>query len=295
MASKSSGFKQGTPVQRAYTDDRKFNVRHRIHQEYTVPRLDFASWALDRIQWRGDEWVLDLGAGPGTYFEPVQARIPRGRHVAGDQSLGMIRRQQTQACAARIELANLDAQALPFPDGLFDVVLANHMLFHVPDIDAALGEIGRVLKPEGVLLATTNSVNNMPEINTLYRRAVMLLTNFKYKGQISTSNAERFSLENGSGILARHFQAIARFDLPSALVFPEPVPIIEYLDSMRELRESSLPDDISWEQFMAVMRQQVVRLVAFNGPMTVRKLSGVLVATNAGGFAAEYIRLSKEE
>jgi SAM-dependent methyltransferase len=213
--------------------------------------------------------------------------------VAGDLSLGMIRRQQTQDNAARIALTNLDAQALPFPNGLFDVVLANHMLFHVPDIDVALSEIGRVLKPDGVLLATTNSVNNMPEITTLYRRAVMLLTNFKYKGQISTTNAERFSLENGPGILSHHFAAVARFDLPSALVFPEPIPIIEYLDSMRELRETSLPEGISWEEFMAVMRQQVVRLVAFHGPMRVRKLSGVLVATNAGGFAAEYARLGK--
>jgi SAM-dependent methyltransferase len=199
----------------------------------------------------------------------------------------MIERQKEHP--APVGRTNLDAEALPFPDNTFDVVLANHMLYHVPDIDAAVEEIHRVLRPGGLLVAATNSASNMPELNTLYRRAILLLTNFRHKTEISTNPSERFSLENGPSILSRHFYAVARYDLPSALIFPEAAPVIEYLDSTRDLRESALPEDISWEQFMAVMRQQIVRLVAYAGQMVVKKLSGVLVATDAGGFAKELV------
>ena len=272
---------------RPVVDDNSLITRRRIHQEYTVPRLDFNQWTLDRVNWRGDERVLDLGAGAGSYFAAVQARIPHGRHVAGDISMRMIARQKEHD--APVGCTNLNAEALPFPDDTFDVVLANHMLYHVNDIDAALVEIHRVLKPHGLLLAATNSASNMPELNTLYRRAILLLTNFRHKEEISTNTAERFSLENGPAILSRHFYAVARYDLPSALIFPEAAPIIEYLDSTRDLRESTLPDGISWEQFMAVMRQQIVRLVAYAGQMVVKKLNGVLVATDGGGFAGELV------
>ena len=163
---------------RAYRDDSKLNVRRRTHELYTVPQHDFAAWALDCIDWRGDEVVLDLGAGSGGYFEPVKARIPYGQHVAGDLSLGMVLRQRQAAASRGTALANLDAQRLPFADATFDVVLANHMLYHVPDIDAALAEVRRVLKPTGMLVAATNSLQNMPELGTLYRRAILLLTNF---------------------------------------------------------------------------------------------------------------------
>jgi SAM-dependent methyltransferase len=51
-----------------------------------------------------------------------------------------------------------DAQNLPYPDAAFDCVIAAWMLFHLPDIDAGLAELARVLKPGGRLVAATNSV-----------------------------------------------------------------------------------------------------------------------------------------
>ncbi len=297
MPMNSPGTDRERLIRRAYASDDKLSVRQRTHELYTVPDIDFTAWVLNCIQWRGDEWVLDLGAGPGLYFAPVKARIPHGRHFAGDLSLGMVRRQREHEAAEGSRLAVMDGQAIPFADDTFDVVLANHMLYHVPDLDRAAAEIKRVLKPEGVLVAATNSIYNMPELSTLLRRALLVLTDFEYVEDtplVSTSTAYRFSLENGSVILARQFFAVARYDLPSALVFPEAEPVIAYLDSMRDLREDYLPEGITWEQFIEVMRQQVERLLAHSGQLIVRKLSGVLVATEAGGFAAEYVAMLKQ-
>lgn len=290
MTIDSPGTNRDLLTQQAYADDAKLNVRRLTHELYTVPQMDFGQWVVDRIAWRGDERVLDVGAGPGSYFEPVKRRIPRGVHVAGDLSFGMIRRQQQSGLAAGSHLANLDVQGLPYADNSFDVVLANHMLYHVPDLEQAVQEIRRVLKPQGILMAATNSAHNMPEFNTLYRRALLLLTNFEYQNEVMRSDAHRFSLEDGIMLLSRHFYAVARYDLPSALVFAEPDPVIAYFESTRDLEEASLPQGISWEAFIDVMRQQITRLIAHSGRLVVKKLSGVIVATNEGGFAAEYVR-----
>ena len=45
-----------------------------------------------------------------------------------------------------------EAAQLPFADGVFDVVMANHILYHVPDMESAIAEMKRVLKPGGHLL-----------------------------------------------------------------------------------------------------------------------------------------------
>ncbi len=289
MANKHPETDRELLTRHAFATDDKLGIRQRTHELYTVPKIDFTNWVLDRIDWRGDEWVLDLGAGPGLYFGPVKARIPQGRHFAGDFSFGMVKRQRENRFAHASKLAVLDAQTLPFADDSFDVVLANHMLYFVPEIDRAIAEIQRVLKPGGVLLAATNSAHTMPELNTLYRRALLLLTNFQYHEEEPSPTGSRFCLENGCAILGRHFYAVARYDLPSALVFPAASPVIDYLESMRDLREGQLPEGISWERFMDVMRQQVVRLAEFSGKLVVKKLSGALVATEAGAFAADYV------
>lgn len=67
----------------------------------------------------------------------------------------------------RFTFAQADAQALPFRDASFDAVIANHMLYHVPDIPRALGEVRRVLKPSGFCYAATMGVANMREVDEL--------------------------------------------------------------------------------------------------------------------------------
>jgi SAM-dependent methyltransferase len=203
--------------------------------------------------------------------------------VAGDLSFGMM----AQARAAHPDVVNLDAQALPFPNHSFDVVMANHMLYHVPNLPETLAEFRRVLRPAGRLIAATNSAETMPEFDTLARRACTLLGYPKQKFRPAHS---QFSLENGTVILARQFRAVARYDFPSAFHFAEVEPVMEYLNSLRPLNAFQLPDDVSWDMFMDVMEKQVTRLIRHFGELEVHKLAGALIATNNGGFAAEYLR-----
>ena len=72
-----------------------------------------------------------------------------------DLSPGML--HSARPLAGSDPLLVADAQALPFPCDAFDVTLAMHMLYHVPDRALAIAELRRVLRPDGVALVVTNS------------------------------------------------------------------------------------------------------------------------------------------
>jgi hypothetical protein len=61
-----------------------------------------------------------------------------------------------------------------------------------------------------------------------------------------------------------------------------------YLESTRSLREPQLPESIRWDELMLVMREQVTRVVDHFGEMVVDKVTGVLIASNHGGFIREF-------
>jgi len=271
-------------LRQQYADDRHLRVRQEIHEQYSIPNVDFAAWVLERGALGGQKRVLDVGVGGGSYCRAIREYYPESDYVATDFSYGIL---------ARHEMSNkrvvCDAQQLPFADGTFDVVMANHMLFPVQDIEQAIREFKRMLKSDGLLLTATNSIQTMPEFQALFRRALLLLSNHvRPNSPYLMPPHDAFTLENGVRRLARHFFAVVRHDLPSALVFPETEPVMVYLDSMRSFREDTLPPDITWEALMEAMFDQVNRVITLQGELVVNKLSGVLVASDSGGFISEY-------
>lgn len=281
-------------MKRAYADERHLEVRVRTHELYTVPKIDFHNWVLDQHKfWRGDEWVLDIGCGQGDYFNGVLEHIPDGWYIAADLSIGMVRRARQHTNASQVEFVVQDAQALTFPDNSFDIVLANHMLYHVPDLNRALAEIHRVLRPDGMLMTAVNSQFTMYEFKTLSRRALTLLGH-TVPEENETISKDGFTLENASSKLSHHFRGVVRYEVPSSLVFHDAKPVIDYIDSMRSLEESSLPQGITWEDYMTVMASQIERLIGHFGELIVNKLSGVILATDIGGFAGEYFSMLDE-
>ena len=96
--------------------------------------------------------VLDAGCGDGTY---AIAAAERGAVVtAVDISPEMLEaaRKRAEARGVGFALEREDASSLPYRDDTFDVVLAVTLLCLVPDADAAIGELARVLRPGGRLV-----------------------------------------------------------------------------------------------------------------------------------------------
>lgn len=273
------------PVRRHYATDEHLRIRHETHEKYTFPRRDFVEWVTDTITWRGDEHVLDAGCGPGLYYSHLRERVPDGTYTGFDLMQHMMDRHP-----APDRLSMADVGHIPFASNTFDVVMANHMLYHVPDVETAVLELKRVLKPGGLFLSATNSTQTMPELQVLMRRAIVLLTRHGAATvRAPALPSDAFALENGTRILARHFFAVVRHDLPSELKFPSVEPAMAYLESTRDLREDSLPDDVTWEDVMMVMRQQIIQLTKHLGELSIKKQSGALIATDNGGFIQEFI------
>jgi SAM-dependent methyltransferase len=269
-----------------YANDAFLKIRQDIHSQYSVPKIDFTEWVISRLDWRGDECVLDVGSGAGTYFNTFRSHFPNLSYYGLDRSPGML-----AAHRALTHLAAGDAQHLPFADGAFDVVMANHMLYHVPDIDMALREFKRVLKPDGILIAATNSVQTMREFLALLNRGMLLLsTPGNIHRRAMQPDSSRFSLENGTRQLARHFYAVVRHDLPSELVFPKVEPVMAYMESLRSLREPQLPRGVFWDDLMLIVREQIARAINHAGELKVEKLSGVLIASSGGGFIQDFLK-----
>lgn len=141
-----------------------------------------------------------------------------------------------------------DAQALPFDNESFDAVIANHMLYHIPDIARALGEIQRVLKPGGRFYASTIGHEHMRELDELLFRA-----QFSPHWQNFRLHAP-FVLENGQEVLAPFFKQIALHLYEDALEVTEAAPLIAYALSGK-LGQSA--NNEKWAALAALIEQDL--------------------------------------
>lgn len=258
-------------VQSQYGTDENLSIRIRTHELYSETNVDFAAWVLDSISWQGDEVVVDVGCGSGGYIDAARQRARA--YFAGDLSLGMLQSLDGRG----VPRLNLDAQELPLRRETADVILANHMLYHVPDIPRALREFRRVLRPGGLLLAATNSGSNMAELAALGREAANELN---VPGQLDMAPDLTFTLETGAQFLQAQFTHVERRNLPGALVFPEPQPVIDYVGTLYERFERFLPDHVQWQDFAEVLRAILQKKIERDGEFRVNKLAGVFVCRN---------------
>ena len=170
------------------------------------PAFDLFGWVLDLAGLGADSSadVLDLGCGNGLYEKSLVRRGHTGRRVALDLSAGMLERVED---ALPVQS---DVQALPFAPAVFDVVLAPHMLYHVPDVPTAASDARRVLRPGGVFVAVTNGLTNLSELSNLLEAAVG--TGWSL---VRPADAN-FSLETGGEKLAHAFASVERVDCPAS-------------------------------------------------------------------------------
>lgn len=164
-----SSITQGQAQQ--YSDSTKLAARARLHRDFSVDEVPWFPWVASRLPLRAGGQVLDIGCGPGWFWAGAASEIPDGMHLTlADQSAGMVREAEERCASlpfASVTGTTADAAALPFSDKSFDVVVAMHMLYHVPDQARAIAEMHRVLKPGGTLAVTTNGAANLAELYAL--------------------------------------------------------------------------------------------------------------------------------
>lgn len=108
---------------------------------------------IGMLKLRGDERVLDLACGTGDITFAIGERVPRGEAHGLDITRGMIEiseKKRKERGAANVSFHLADIMHMPFEDASFDHITCGYALRNVPDVEGALVEIRRVLKPGGL-------------------------------------------------------------------------------------------------------------------------------------------------
>jgi len=105
-------------------------------------------------RYRYDRPILDVGCGDGHFASVL---FPDGVDAGIDPSPASISEARRRGVFRDLKVAS--ACALPFPDESFASIVSNCVLEHIPDLDGALSEIARVLKPGGLFVLTVPSPN----------------------------------------------------------------------------------------------------------------------------------------
>ncbi len=140
---------------REYNEDES----RRTEKAYLSPEIQRQrERTLEVLNARAGEYIIDVGCGPGLLAKELAAAVgDTGRIIGIDSSAPMIRLAENRCSGlSNVELINCDATALTIEDAIADALCCVQVLLYVPDVDKALEEIQRVLKPGGriVILET---------------------------------------------------------------------------------------------------------------------------------------------
>ena len=202
-------------VREQYATEDNLETRRSVWQP-TADGLDPVNEALNAIDRAlvGDARILEVGCGTGAMAERINA-LPGVTLVATDFSERFV-----ELTAARgVDARQADICYLPFDDASFDVVYAGWMLYHVRDLERALNEVRRVLRPGGTFVAVTNGNDHLADLRV---------------GPAASRTSPSSAARPARRSWGRKFGDVRRHDLETRAVFADHAAAQAYLDSSNE-------------------------------------------------------------
>ena len=250
-----------------YCDSSNLDARVLIHRKFSTNPYGWFRWVFDTLlKLPENAKILELGCGPGLMWKDNAPRIPSGWNITlSDLSPGMLDTawRNLVVTGRAFQFKEIDAQSIPFEDESFEAVIANHMLYHVPDRPKAIAEIRRVLKPGGRLIATTVGENHMKEMMDWYARV--------HVSKVWESFANPFTLENGMEQLKPYFQEVSLSRYEDNLEVTEIEPMMDYLRSGIRVAELS-------EDELTTLQMDLEKELEEKGSIFITKDSGLFEA-----------------
>ncbi|KAK4203416.1 S-adenosyl-L-methionine-dependent methyltransferase, partial [Triangularia verruculosa] len=259
-----------THAQDQYTStSARLAARLSIHNYNTAP-LSWFQFAQTFIP-KNESSILEVGAGTGALWSDTfpSDQIPTISSLTlTDFSPAMVETMSSNPAIIALRtqipvtIQQCDATSLPFPDQSFDVVVANHMLYHVDDPLVALAEFKRVLKSGGKLVVALNGLDHLKE---LFEVGEMV-------GRGSTiAGLAKITAENAVGQIQQvGFEEVGRERFPGEFKVPGVKPVLDYLNSVG--------DEDMEEEKMEVVRKAVGERLDKEGVFRVEKNMVVFTA-----------------
>jgi ubiquinone/menaquinone biosynthesis C-methylase UbiE len=215
-----------------YHSSDKLNARIRLHDGFSTNDYGWFRWVFDHFHLKDEYRVLELGSGPGDLWLENIKRIPKDWEITlSDFSPGMAGQVQERLVVYEhhLNFGIIDAQDIPFGDECFDIVIANHCIYHFPDRLKAFSEITRVLKPNGIFYTTTVGKNHLQEMSEMAARfGTAIEDNFKHE-------ENPFTLESGETQLRAWFADVETHRYPDSLLVNEATPLVDFIFSTARL------------------------------------------------------------
>lgn len=219
-----NGINDAATVKKQYATSTNLNKRISIHDKYSTNKQGFGNWIVSQYRLEPGMKVLELGCGTGSMWAGRGELIGLcSKLVLSDFSEGMLETtKQNVGAYENLEYRVIDIQDIPYGDGAFDVVIANMMLYHVPDLALGLKEVRRVLKPGGTFYTATYGEHGIVEY------VAGLLSSLGVEDRTNKT----FTLQNGGGQLGRFFKEVSRSDYEDSLAVTDADDLTEYIFSL---------------------------------------------------------------
>ena len=213
-----------------YKNSSNLRARINLHQRFSINKEGWMPWFFKNLPLTKKCKVLELGCGDGSLWNINCVHIPQNWDIyLTDFSKGMLedakKNLYKQKSKFKFEIVNVEK--IPYEDESFDLIIANHMLYHVGNIDRALNEIKRVLKKDGVFYASTVGKDHMKEMREFISKVDKSIL------QVESFNlTEKFQLQNGNKILKKYFPDVCVKRYEDSLSIKEEEALLDYIFSM---------------------------------------------------------------
>ncbi len=253
-----------------YKDSSNFVARVELNRKFSTNPQPLTRWLFDQMDFQKSSRVLELGCGNAILWRTNKDRIEFDEKIVlTDFSEGMLddAKKVLGDLSNRFEFKVMDAENISFPQNSFDIVIANLMLYHVPNRKEAFNQITKVLKDNGSFYASTFGRNNMKELNELVQEFYPQLNSLE-----TLSN--KFGLENGKSQLKEYFEQVTMNEYPDHLEITDAQPVIEYFLSFAGNKSVLNPEKLE------EMKTHINEIIEEKGFMKVTKETGLFTARN---------------
>ena len=234
-----------------YKTAENLNIRSSIHLKYSTNKQTFGDWISEHYKIDSGARILELGCGTGSIWKDKLSLLePNCSLVLSDFSPGMLETaKETVGMNPRVDYQVIDIQNIPYQDGSFDIVIANMMLYHVPDIDKGLCEVRRVLKPGARFYTATYGEHGIIEY----------LSNVLSAYGVKDTVNKNFTLQNGQEILGKVFSNVQKLNYEDALAVTDINDMVDYIYSMTSMTVlHTVPKPIIAEALSAHMENGIL-------------------------------------
>lgn len=234
-------------VQKQYENAANLNTRISIHDKYSVNKQGFGNWITSQYQIAAGIRILEIGCGTADMWKDNISLLNNcSELVLTDLSEGMLATARNNMVNVQnVTYQIVDIQEIPFKSNSFDIVIANMMLYHVPDLKKGLSEVKRVLKADGSFYCATYGENGIVPF------IADLLKPYGAEGRVN----KNFTLQNGKQILAQYFSSIEMREYIDSLEVTDVDDMLDYIYSLSNMTNIG---NINREAVRKVLKQNMV-------------------------------------